>query len=100
MLLQLTLSFGHLHLHELVSQSPHDAPSFATAAATTTNSFLDRTQPADGDEDDCPICIAMHMVAAGALPVAPLAVMPAYFSSVRHSAVARFDIVARRHASF
>ena len=103
MLLQLVLSYGHLHLHDLVSQpsGSHLAAPSLLSQVGHADSAPDGSQPANApDEDGCPICIAMHMVANGAQPVAPQVASPSDFSRPPQIAVVQFDCIARRCASF
>jgi len=65
-LLQLVLSFGHIHLADSVSSS-QDARTVVTSAAAATGGV-----PGGARDDDCPICITMHMASSGLLPAPPL----------------------------
>ncbi|HVY58055.1 MAG TPA: DUF2946 family protein [Xanthobacteraceae bacterium] len=98
MLLQLVLSFGHLHLHDLTGQSSSAVRSAAAVAGHT----LDKQHPtnAPGDEDGCPICTVMHMVSGAALPTAPVILVPGDYSRPHQTAFVRFNVVARRYALF
>ena len=101
MLLQLALSFGHVHLHDLAPPTQRTQSS-ATALASAPSDPSDQQLPAGlpDDDGDCPICIAMHMASSGVLPVAPLVVLPDDLSRSHQQAIVHFDIIARRHSSF
>lgn len=72
MLLQLALSFGHLHAEDIAHPIPTAVP---TAAA-------DHSAPAGGDDRehaDCAVCITLHLAADSLLPPAvqaPAALLP------------------------
>lgn len=98
MLLQLGLSFGHAHDLTLHRQGAEGA---ATTVSSEPDKPSDHSQPAElPDEDGCPICITIHMVAGGALPVSPAVALRADFNRVGQSALVQFDLIARRHAFF
>jgi hypothetical protein len=71
-MLQLTLSFGHVHPDDLLPASPG------------SDVVLDRGQPvADHDDqlpghahDDCPICAVMHLAGTIVVPEPPALVVP------------------------
>jgi hypothetical protein len=84
LLLQLALSFGHIHLEGLRA-------SLGTFSDTTAASAKDQNTVAAPDgqkknsghsEDDCPICSTMHMAAAGAQPIPPVLFVPFDYSFV------------------
>jgi hypothetical protein len=75
--IQLVLSFGHLHLDHLGRET---VGAVATAQQIAPSRSRHDQAPAGLPDDDCPICIAMHMVAAGALPASPGTVLPTLFS--------------------
>jgi hypothetical protein len=109
LLLQLTLSFGHIHPESL-------RPSLAGVSHSQASGTLDgnvvavpdATVPDDQKqipnghpEDDCPICLTMHMVAAGAQPMPPMVFVPLDFGFVLHpTIVEKFLYHVPRHALF
>jgi hypothetical protein len=100
MLLQLVLCLGHVHLHELASD-PVRPEAAASMVLSQAEALLDRAQPGDRpDEDDCPLCLVMHMVASGAVPLAPMLAQPEYFGRAPELPVIQFDLSPPRYASF
>ena len=74
LLLQLVLSFAHVHVRDLIVLHGR---SVVTAQASTASH-----QPAGGlpdTDDDCPVCAAMRLTASGIVPLAPIAAGPAEF---------------------
>lgn len=68
LLLNLTLSLGHVHAsHEL----PSDLQNAASACLIETD-----CPESDHDEHDCPVCLARAMVATGVIPAAPTVFVP------------------------
>jgi hypothetical protein len=82
---QMVLSFGHVHLHNL-------APGSTQPAMTTGSGTVLASEPApgghpDGSLDaDCPICALIQLVATSAPSVAPALPLPASFGSIRRQA--------------
>jgi hypothetical protein len=85
LLLQLALSFGHIHPEDLLPQS------FAGHA----DRVVGRTElPAGGQDrhvpgtphDDCPICAVMHLAGTIVIPDAPTLALPTQFITVSFSA--------------
>jgi len=96
MLVQFVLAFGHVHgLDGHVPASSHAALSLVQTAPDTSG---DPAVPPD--DDDCQICITLHMAAGGLLPPPPLVPLPANLARPGEQALVRFDVVAPRHASF
>jgi hypothetical protein len=101
--IQLILSFGHVHPQDVLSPS-------AVAAASTTLLFpgaklssvpAQHRTPNGLPDDDCPICMAMHITASGLLPTPPSVVLPSEFARVsKNAALEKFDLSVRRYALF
>jgi hypothetical protein len=74
LVVQLALSFGHLHLKDtgLVSVA---APALAGHSLPSPQQI-----PPGHPDDDCPICIALHLAAAGVAPLAPSIALPSEFT--------------------
>jgi hypothetical protein len=74
---QIVLSLGHLHF----DHSGRDAVGVVAAGQYVAPSGPRHDQaPAGLPDDDCPICITLHMVAVGVLPPPPATVPPTLFS--------------------
>jgi hypothetical protein len=72
LLLQLFVSFGHVHTRDLTPVQPslHTHTSISTAFAGS-----ERNAPNEPDDQNCPICMVMHIVASGALPAPPTVIV-------------------------
>jgi hypothetical protein len=96
---QLVLSFGHIHLQDVIPRSilgaatSHDAWSGGSSSGQHTPSGL--------PDDDCPICMAMHVAASGLLPVTPMAALPDPFGfALRPTIFEKLDVSIPRHILF
>jgi hypothetical protein len=78
LLLQLALSFGHIHPEDLLGTS---AAGIATVAgkAPPTSPAPDR-RDSGVPHDDCPICAVMHLAGTIVLPDPPALALPAQFA--------------------
>jgi hypothetical protein len=98
LMLQLFLSFGHVHVHELPSAA--DASVAHAAVSKSTAPTQDRT-PSRLPDDDCPICATMHLAASGLLPAPPSVAVSLSVSQVSHqSHIEVFDCRAGRYVLF
>jgi hypothetical protein len=103
LLLQLFASFGHVHTRDLLT------PRALASAAAQVQTALSKSESAPGQEqipgslpdDDCPICMTMHMAASGLVPVPPSVAGPAEFAQVLHLAFfEEFSLGLTRHILF
>jgi DUF2946 family protein len=77
LLLQLTLSFAHVHPEDLLGAS---AAAIADAVAGNASADRDQDRHAPGaPHDDCPICVAMHLAGTIVLPDPPALALPTTF---------------------
>jgi len=97
LLVQIVVSFGHIH--------PEDFRP--AAAATATASAAAHAQPGRSDplppghpDDDCPICMAVHMAAMGLVTVPPAVAIPTEFSLIAHERPAAQAAVVARYVLF
>jgi len=77
LLLQLTLSFAHVHPEDLIGAA---AAGIAEAAG---NALADRDQERHAPgapHDDCPICSVMHLAGTIVLPDPPALALPTQFA--------------------
>jgi hypothetical protein len=97
LLLQLVLSFGHVHARDLgVSPTPGRALAISKATPATGQQV-----PNGLPDDDCPICMTMHMAASGLLPPPPIVVVPTIGVQVRQIAFAdQFNLGIARYMLF
>jgi hypothetical protein len=99
LLLQLLLSFGHLHAKELYASRGWvgSAASMVKVLSVSGQAQI----PGGLPDDDCPICTSMHMAASGLLPAPPSFASPAEFSPVfRQALVEDFSLGIPRHFLF
>jgi hypothetical protein len=76
-LIQLVVSFGHIHAQDLVT-SQASAGSWMLASQSSSLSRQEHV-PSGIPDDDCPICAALHIAATGLLPAPPSAAGPTQF---------------------
>jgi hypothetical protein len=102
LLLQLLLSFGHVHVHEIMALTAVAGESAQARAAAAKSTTPAREQiPSGHPEDDCPICAAMHLAASGLLPAPPSFAVAVGFSHVSHRIlVETFGFWVTRHLLF
>lgn len=100
---QLILSFGHIHPQDVLPPSAFAAVptvllfSGANISATPAEHHAPNGLP----DDDCPICMAMHIAASGLLPAPPIVVLPSDFDRVsKNAAFEEFNLGVRRYALF
>jgi hypothetical protein len=98
LVLQFFVSFGHVHARDL-SPIP---PSLQTRTSTSIASACsERNIPNEPEEQNCPICMVMHMVAAGALPAPPTVNVDTAFSQViRGVSIDVFNLGLARYTLF
>jgi hypothetical protein len=103
---QLLLSFGHIHAQDVLPPSAFAAvpatPLLPGAKIANISSVPTEHRAPNGlPDDDCPICMAMHMTASGLLPVPPFAVVPIDFDRVaKNTPFEELDLSVRRYALF
>ena len=88
LLLQLTLSFAHVHPEDVLGTA---AAGIAQAAASGALVDDQDRQPPVAPHDDCPICTAMHLAGTIVVPDPPALAVPTEF--IRASFAAK-DFVA------
>lgn len=97
LLLQLCLSFGHVHVFSLTT--PRAAATELTVGKASGGQ--EHTPSGLPDGDYCPICAMMYLAAAALLPAPPLIADLAEFSQVSHQYfVERFSFSVSRHLLF
>jgi Protein of unknown function (DUF2946) len=78
LLLQLALSFGHVHPEDLLGASAAGMGAVA-GEAQPASPAQDRHAPG-APHDDCPICAVMHLAGTVVLPDPPVLALPAQFA--------------------
>ena len=101
LLLQLFLSFGHIHVGEFIAASGAADASVPHVAASKSTAARQEQTPGRLPDDDCPICATMHLTASGLLSAPPCAVVSLCFSYVSHQPrIEAFDSRVGRHVLF
>jgi hypothetical protein len=77
LLLQLALSFGHMHPEDFLGPSPGGTQALASKAQTAS-AAQGRHIPG-APHDDCPICSVMHLAGTIVLPAPPVLALPTQF---------------------
>jgi hypothetical protein len=98
LLLQFFMSFGHVHASDLSPLRPslHTHTSISTASTGSEQNVPN--EPAD---QNCPICMTMHMVAIGAVPAPPTVIVGTADSQVvRSVSIDRFNLGPTRYTLF
>jgi hypothetical protein len=97
MALQLVLSFGHIHLKKLASDSV--IPSATTSKAPSSQQ--NPTQhPANEADDFCAICATIHLTSSSFLPDAPLLPVPHACRTIEHFSHFTFVFISPQRAAF
>jgi hypothetical protein len=94
---QLALSFGHVHLHNLVPASPTSA---TMGPGTVLLSEAPSHNPDGSLDTDCPICALLQLVAASAPSVTPDLPLPANSGSTGRQATAQLASASSPHFPF
>jgi hypothetical protein len=81
LVLQIVLSFGHVHLHG-VARSPHASAQHVALADTKSHAPVQI--PADND-DYCAICASIFLASSAFAPAPPQLLVPANFQRVEQS---------------
>jgi hypothetical protein len=97
MALQLVLSFGHIHLEKLATDS---AVASIAAAKAPSSQQSPSQHPASEAEDYCAICAAVHLTASSFLPDAPLLPVPFASETIEHFGYYNFTFVSPQRAAF
>ena len=90
--LQLAVSFGHFHRHDIVGYSRIDVVAGWQAPARLEASKQSPSGLADDDEH-CPICFSALLLSTSFIPDAPQASPSSVFQDVGRSFGPAFDIV-------
>jgi hypothetical protein len=101
LLLQVVLSFGHVHSRDLLVPRAGAASPKQIAIGKTSTAPGQEQIPGGIPDNDCPICTTMHMAASGLLPTPPsvvgLAELPQLF---HHAFIEELNLGVTRHILF
>ena len=98
LLVQLALSFSHIHPEDLLGAS---AAGIEAAAGSAQPAGPDQERhPAGAPHDDCPICAVMHLAGTIILPDPPALAVPAQFTVAVFPADDLVSIVIPRRLPF
>jgi hypothetical protein len=91
--LQLAVSFGHIHAHDLTVTTPRVANVHAEEG---------RNSAPDGGHHDrfCDICATLHALAGGQVAAPPSLPLPLAFGCIEETIYARGIVVDPRRAQF
>ncbi|MBV8754536.1 MAG: hypothetical protein JO328_16875 [Hyphomicrobiales bacterium] len=98
LLLQLALSFGHIHPEDLLAGSAANIHAVADKAQPASPA-QDRDAPG-APHDDCPICAAMHLAGAIVLRDAAALALPTQFTVAIFSTDDLVAVVVPRRLPF
>jgi len=100
MLVQICVSFGHVHAGDLVRADLVQRNSLL-ASGCAAPSDCGRHIPPGLPDDDCPICAAIHMAATGVPPLPPAVAIPADFvARIDRPFIVAFHLAVRRPSPF
>ena len=97
MALQLSLSFGHIHLEKLANSS---AIAAVVASKALSSQQSPAQHPANQADDFCAICATIHLASSSFLPEAPLLPMPFASGTVEHFGHFAFNFISPQRAAF
>lgn len=98
LLLQLALSFGHVHPEDLLGTS---AAGVQAVAGKAQAARIDQERRAPGaPHDDCPICSVMHLAGTIVLPDPPALASPTQFTVAVFSTDDLVAVVVPRRPPF
>jgi len=86
LLLQLALSFAHIHPDDLFPQANG---AIQVADGSQSSGGDPGRHPPGAPHDDCPICAVMHLAGTVVIPAAPALAAPTHFTTA-HFASAEF----------
>jgi len=97
LVLQMVVSFGHVHLEGIPGVHSETSAGSAKAHAQAAPA----QQPRDDDDDAyCPICASVYLTASSFVPAAPILPLPSVSSAVEHFDHNAAVFVASRRAAF
>ena len=98
MVLQLAISFGHIHLEDFGGKRSDLA---SVAASKALSAPQDPTgHPASDADDTCPICAVIHLASSSFLPDAPVLPVPFAFRRTEHFTHFTVVFISPRRAPF
>jgi len=81
MALQLALSFGHVHLEQVLA-SPEHAAAYPTTSAAT---LIATDELPAGTNDECALCALIALANSLILPISVALPVPAHFEAAQHT---------------
>lgn len=100
--IQILLSFGHFHSHDIAQASQSLAPTAsASAAVTVSPAIYDPDHKSNGSPDfDCPICALIQLAATSVPSVAPALPLPETIEMLRLEAPIALALAYPSRSSF
>jgi hypothetical protein len=99
LVLQLALSFGHVHPEDLLGASAAGIADTLAAKVQPASPAQDRQTPG-APHDDCPICTVMHLAGTIVLPDPPALALPTQFTVAVFSTGELVAVVVPRRPPF
>jgi hypothetical protein len=97
LVLQIVLSFGHVHLHAVAQ----NAPAAITHPTTLADKNTQTPAPIPGDNDDyCAVCASIFLASSAFAPTPPQLPLPAKFRRIEHSFNAARTVVQPPRLAF
>jgi hypothetical protein len=97
MVLQLVLSFGHIHLEQFANGS---AIAGVVASKAPTSQQDPAQHPANEADNFCAICATIHLASSSFLPDAPPLPVPFASRTIEHFGHFNFIFVSPQRAAF
>ena len=100
LVLQIAVSFGHVHLNGVVRAAPHATVAGAQQTTLAQASGQGPAQNSGDDDDYCAICASIFLVATSFVSEPPKLPVPTGFAMIRHSVTAAHGIAEPRRFAF
>jgi hypothetical protein len=97
MMLQLVLSFGHVHLESIGTGSVVAGIAASKAPSSPHNPAH---HPANDADDYCAICATIHLASSSVLPDAPLLPVTLASRTIEHFGHFSFTFISPQRAAF
>jgi hypothetical protein len=100
LVLQIAVSFGHVHLDGVARAAPHATVTGTQQATLAQATGHGPTQNTGGDDDYCAICASIFLVSTSFVSEPPKLPVPVGFERIRHSISIARGIVEPRRVAF
>jgi hypothetical protein len=100
LVLQIALSFGHVHLDGIIRTAPQAAIAGTHKVALAQSAPRLPAQNPGGDDDYCAICASIFLVSSSFVSEPPQLPVPLGFARIEHSFSAARGVIAARRFAF